>query len=127
MSCSAAAPTVETLARALNDLQIRFAKLERPESAELITRRWLELRELVQYLSVVGRVDVLANLLESLRSSKRETENAVTRSAPAEPADEPGVDPLADKPVDDTPVARACNPAGPAMPCSATPSYAYTE
>ena len=79
---------LERLEKRVDALSKRLYEVERPESYELLGRRWAELKELVEYVSVATRTDVLANVIGSLRQNKRDVEKALVAAGVAAMADQ---------------------------------------
>lgn len=50
-------------------------------AGELTNYRWKELRDLVEYLSVVGQIDVLGNIIASMRTHKKSADASIAKQA----------------------------------------------
>lgn len=68
---------IERVDLAIAALAARLEAMEKPSTRELLAYRWKELRDLVEYLTVVGQTDVLGNMIASMRTHKKAADDAI--------------------------------------------------
>lgn len=73
---------LEAVEKSLAAFSKRLGEVERPENFELLGRRYKELRELIEFVTVVTHTDVLANIIGQLRVNKRELELRLAATQP---------------------------------------------